>query len=242
MVSYLTARTRPMRGVHPALRLLSENGYADAGAAVAHLTASPHPSFIGIRPPGQGVTPLISIVPLPGSGSGALAAVAELDTIDPSRTRVVDTFRAKFPRTVLALSRVDAYAPRAAHLKWLLRMSAALIDLDERSFRRDHNDSGLIVRIDTPIIQHGTTLALDSRRLLRSLISYRNAGVAAPTLAASVFSALGAFAADAVRRVAWADPDIEVLACAGDLFTDNLLLRERARRALTRTRHRVLLA
>jgi Ser/Thr protein kinase RdoA (MazF antagonist) len=73
------------------------------------------------------------------------------------------------------------------------------------------------------------------------MMSYRLAGVPGHALAASVFTSLGEFTGDAVRRLVRAWPSAQVVVCAGDLFAHNVLLRDQARRSLSGLRLPVLL-
>jgi hypothetical protein len=227
-----------MTGLHPVLALLGDRGHDGAPAAVVHLSFSPSPSFVGIHRPGRDLTPLVSFLPLPPTGSGALEAVAG---IDDSAERLVARFRAAFPDTVARLEQVGFGTSPTPALSWLLNLCALLLDLDEDDVRRALNEVEETVRVDTPVIPEGDGFMLDGRRLLRSVMSYRVAGVPRHVLAASVFTSLGEFAGQAVRRLVRAWPAAEVVACAGDLFAGNVLLREQTRRSLTGLRRPVLL-
>lgn len=221
---------------HPAAVLLAARGYDGVPAAVAHLSFRDEGSFVGIREAGRPPAPLVSFMPLPGSGVGVLEAVAG---IDPAGGRLVQRFCRTFPATVTTLRGVDAGGP-SDDLRHLLGLCSLLLDLGEADVQRAMAGGENTVRLETAVVDDGGAFAMDGRRLLRSIMSYRVAEVPGFVLAASVFASLGDFTGQAVRRLVQAWPQAQVVACSGDLFAGNVILREQARRSLAAARRPVL--
>ncbi len=222
----------------PVLALLIAHGHPRSPAAAVHFSYAEAPSFVGLRQPGGPTLPLIPFLPMPGTGAGVLDTLAGLDE---AGARLVQRFRRDFPDTVARLTAVDYGSAATPELSWLLGMCSLALDLGAEDLRRAlHADDGG-VRVDTVVVPDGDGYAVDGRRLLRSVISYRIAGVAAHVLARSVFTSLGEFTGDAVRRLVRTWPSAQVIVCAGDLFASNIMLREQTRRSLVGLRRPVLL-
>jgi hydrogenase maturation factor HypF (carbamoyltransferase family) len=92
-----------------------------------------------------------------------------------------------------------------------------------------------LVKVDAVVVEEDGRYVLDSRRLLRSVMSYRIGAVPKHVVARSVFESLGDYAAAAIRRLL-RDWKVEVVVCAGDLFARNAFLADRTRRGLVRPR------
>ena len=204
-----------------------------AAAAVYFSFAEPD-SFVGVHDPGGRITRLIEFLPLPVRGADLLDAIASIDASGP---RLVANFRGAFPRlheAVLAFSpEEDALETEA--LAWLLGASSLLLGLEEADLVRASLSTAGGVRVDTVVIEQNGRYVFDGRRLLRSVISYRIAGVPGDVLARSVFESLGDFAAEAVRRLL-KDWHADAIICAGDLFAANTILRLRTRGAMVSLR------
>ncbi len=234
------SRTPPtaQREPDPVLALLTAHGHGALPAAAVQFSYAEVPSFVGLREPGGPTVPLVSFLPLPGTGAGVLDALAGLDD---SGARLVERFRRDFPDTVQRLTAVDCGSAATPAMSWLLGMCSLSMDLGAEDVRRAMHADGGGVRVDTVVVEDGDGYVVDGRRLLRSVISYRVAGVAAHVLARSVFTSLGEFTGDAVRRLVRAWPSAQVIVCAGDLFGSNIVLRNQARRSLVGLRLPVLL-
>jgi len=222
----------------PVVALLTERGHAVCTAAAVQFAFSEDPSFIGLYAPGHPLEHLVTFLPLPGTGIGVLDAV---HGIDDSGARLVERFDRAFPDTVARLAQIDVGAAATPALSWLLGLSSLLLDLEADDVHRALRGVDQGLRMDTVVIEDAGGYVLDGRRLLRSVMSYRLAGVAGHALAASVFTSLGEFTGEAVRRLVRALPAIQVVVCAGDLFASNVLLRTQARRSLSGLRLPVLL-
>jgi hypothetical protein len=219
--------------------LLAASGHARTPAAVVRFTMS-RDSWIGVHDAERGSTPLIELLPLPVTGAGLLAAI---EAVDENAGRLVAGFRRSFPDTCRRLAEFAPRLPTTAAdtpvLGWLCGAAALVLDLSEQDVELALA-GGPGVRLDTVVVPLGGGHALDGRRLLRSAMSYRIAGVPGHVLARSVFESLGLFAAAAVRRIR-TDWPAEVVACCGDLYAGNEILRQATRRGLAGRRVPVLM-
>ena len=123
-------------------------------------------------------------------------------------------------------------------LGWLLGACSVTLGMRDEDVARALGPVPGLVRVDTPVVERDGSYVLDSRWLLRSVMSYRIAAVANHVLARSVFESLGDYAATALRRLL-RDWKVEVVVCAGDLFARNRFIADRTRRGLVRPRLRV---
>lgn len=215
--------------------MLDLHGLAGSAAAVAYFSfADSALSFIGAHDPDGTITPLIEFLPLPVRGGELLEEIA---AIDENAATLLNNYRTQFSdifKRVLNFG-VEHEPERSGSLRWLLSACSLVLWLEEEDVARALAPSADGVRADTVVIEADGRFLLDGRRLLRSLMSYRLAGVPGHVLARSAFESLGDFAADAIRQLSrqW---KVDGVVCAGDLFERNVILRERTRRGLTRLR------
>ena len=220
-------------------RLLALHG-ADGEAAVAYFSFEGPQSFIGARDTAGALTPLIGFWPLPVRGGELLEAIAAIDENGP---RLIANYARTFPEL---FDEIGAFGReldpvRSESLGWLLAACSLVIGTQDEDIVRAMGSVETLLTLDTSVQPRAGSYALDSRRLLRSVMSYRIAGVENHVLVRSVFDALGEFAAVALRRLL-RDWRVGVVACAGDLFERNLFIAQRARRGLTRTDLQLYLA
>lgn len=210
--------------------LLSARGLADRRAAVVHFCLGPAASFIGVREPDAPATPLIEFLPLPTLGAELLSGIG---SVDESARRLLRQFVDVVPATAARVEAFDAgLDTRTPVLGWLFGAVSLLLDLDEPDLADVERRRAPSLRLDTVVVPAGSRSALDGRRLLRSVLSYRLAGVPGHVLARSVVESLGEFAADAVRRLLREWP-AQLVVCAGDLYARSDLLRGATSRGLT---------
>jgi hypothetical protein len=159
---------------------------------------------------------------------------------DENAARLLANYRAAFPETTdqLAAYGSDLDDLETPALGWLFLACSLVLSLDDTDAARALQISSG-VKVDTVVIEQDGQYLLDGRRLLRSLMSYRIAGVPTPLLAHSIFESLGDFVADAIRRLL-RDWTTDAVVCAGDLFAGNEILRSHTRQGLLRTRVPVL--
>lgn len=229
MTSPSAVRRAPMAPAEPIDAVLDAQGQHDVPAAVVHFSFARPDSYIGVRGADQVGRRVFSFLALPGTGAGVLAAI---EAVEVGTDPVLDAFEAAFPEAVARLRRYDAgLAPATSALYWLLGAVGVLLDVAEDVLERAAVDGGEAVALDVALIEDGGQLVLDGRRLLRSVMENRLAGVPQHVLLHSTFAALGGFAAQAVRQLAeqWT---IGVVVCAGDLFEHNEMLRRHTLAAL----------
>lgn len=209
--------------------LLDGHGLA-AAAAVAYLSFADPASCIAAYDRDGRLTPLIDFLPLPTQGAALCEAIAAIDENGP---RLVANFRRAFPADADRLSGFDAEVSIAdsAAPGWLFAACSLALGMAERDVRAALAPGIEPVGLDTFVIESGERFVLDSRRLLRSVMSYRIGGVPRHVLARSIFESLGAFTASAIIRLLreW---EAGAVVLAGDLFERNVILRERALQGL----------
>lgn len=197
-------------------------------AVVAHLSLRGTHSCIGVRDAAGQVTPLIQFWPLPLRGADLVAEIAAIDENSP---RLVTNFTQACPQEAARITQFgkgdeDLETPA---IGWLMLACSLVLGSNEADLAVARQVSD-VVEIDTVVIDEGGRYYLDGRRLLRSVMSYRIAGVSAPVLHRSVLESLGGFVADALRRVLQDHPTRAVV-CAGDLL-DSPFLRSRLSSAM----------
>jgi hypothetical protein len=226
-VSELLAPPQSEVDVHA---LVESRGLTEKAAAVVYFSFAERDSFIGAHDPGGRITRLIEFLPLPVHGADLLAAIA---SIDGNGARLVTNYRQEFPELFdgLASFKPEEGPLEIEALAWLLGAGSMILGLEQADLERALLASTVGVKVDTVVIEHDGRYVLDGRRLLRSAMSYRIAGVPRDVLARSIFESLGDFAADAVRRLL-KDWKADAIVCAGDLFAANNILRVRTRGAM----------
>lgn len=211
--------------------LLARNGLGGE-AAVAYFSFEGSQSFIAARDANGALAPLIGFWPLPVRGLDLLESIASIDDNAPA---LIDNYARGLPRLIDAVRDLGSQLEPVASesLGWLLAACSLVIGLQEGDVARALGPVETLVALDMAVLAREDRYAVDSRRLLRSLMSYRIAAVPNHVLARSVFESLGEFAANAIRRLL-RDWRVPVAVCAGDLFERNRFIAERARRGLTR--------
>jgi len=221
--------------------VLVRSVHGDCAAAAVHLSFAGEDSCIGLRQAGGPVRPLVTFRPLPVPGPALLDGLA---SDDENAERLARRFAEAHPAAVDALLRLGnevGTGPPSAALGRLLAACSLLLEAEEDDVRGAlHVTDG--VRLDVVAVEHGGRFVIDQHRLLRSMLSYRLAGTSTAVLLASVLGSLAEAVAVAVRRLLREWPDARVVACSGDLVTENPVLRERLHRALATARRPVVLA
>ncbi len=210
--------------------LVEGHGLTDKAVAVVYFSFADPVSFVGSHDPGGRITPLIEFLPIPVRGTALLEAIA---SIDENGARLVANYKQAFPDLY---DRVAEFGQEEEPIEteilgWLLGASSLVIGLEQEDLGRALVPSLLGVKVDTVVLERDGRYLFDGRRLLRSLMSYRIAGVPRDVLGRSVFESLGDFAADAVRRLV-KDWKADAIVCAGDLFAGNSILRVQTRGAM----------
>jgi hypothetical protein len=210
--------------------LAESHGLTQKAAAVVYFSFAEPDSFLGTHDPGGRITRLIEFLPLPVRGADLLDAIASIDETGP---RLIANYRQAFPELYhgFASFSPEEGAIEIEALAWLLGATSLILGLEERDLARALVPAEGGVKVDTAVIEKDGRYLLDGRRLLRSVMSYRIAGVPRDVLARSVFESLGDFAAEAVRRLL-KDWKADAIVCAGDLFAANNILRVRTRGAM----------
>lgn len=217
-------------------RLLERHGLTGE-AAVAFFSFKSPQSFIAARDASGSIEPLIGFWPLPVRGHALLDAIA---SIDDNGRRLVANYETSLPELTQGIRAFGSELEpvESESLGWLLAACSVTLGMGEEDVARTLGPVPRLVKVDTPVVERDGGYVLDSRCLLRSVMSYRIAEVPNPELMRSVFESLGEYAAIAVRRLL-RDWKVEVVVCAGDLFARNRFIAERARRGLVRPRLRV---
>ena len=214
--------------------LLERHGLSDAAAAVVLFSFQSPQSFIAARDPDGRITPLIGFFPLPVRGDDLLGAIASIDESGP---RLIGNYERAFPELVDAIRAFgsDLQAVDSESLGWLLGACSLVLGMEEEDVVMALGAIPELVKVDTVVVEEDGRYVLDSRRLLRSVMSYRIGAVPKHVVARSVFESLGDYAANGVRRLL-RDWKVEVVVCAGDLFAHNQFIADRARRGLVRSK------
>ncbi|MGO9754383.1 MAG: hypothetical protein ACLP8S_24700 [Solirubrobacteraceae bacterium] len=201
-------------------------------AAVAYFSFEGPQSFIAARDASGVLAPLIGFWPLPVRGVDLLEAVASIDDSGP---RLIDNYARGLPELIDVVRALGSELEpvESESLGWLLAACSLVVGMQEEDVARALCSVEALVQLDLAVLPRNDRYAVDSRRLLRSLMSYRIAAVPNHVLARSVFESLGEFAANAIRRLL-RDWRVPVAVCAGDLFQRNRFIAERARKGLTR--------
>ena len=217
--------------------LLEHHDLDRVAVAVAFFSFQSPQSFIAARDPDGRITPLIGFYPLPVRGGELIDSIASIDENGP---RLIANYERGFPELMdgirafgTELEPVDSES-----LGWLLAACSLMLGMQDEDVVNALGPVPSVVNVDTVVVEHGGRYVLDSRRLLRSLMSFRIADVPNHVLARSVFESLGDYAASAVRRLL-RDWKVEVVVCAGDLFARNSFIADRTRRGLARPTLRV---
>jgi hypothetical protein len=210
--------------------LVDSHGLAENAAAVVYFSFAEPDSFVGAHDPGGRITRLIEFLPLPVRGADLLDSIASIDENGP---RLVANYREAFPELCESVASFcpEEHVIETEALAWLLGANSLILGLEEPDLARALHATSDGVKVDTVVIEQGGRYLVDGRRLLRSAMSYRIAGVPRDILARSAFESLGDFAADAVRRLL-KDWKADAIVCAGDLFAANNILRLRTRSAM----------
>jgi hypothetical protein len=218
--------------------LLERHNRSEAAAAVAFFSFESPKSFIAARDPDGTITPLIGFWPLPVRGSDLLEAIVG---IDENGERLVANYETAFPALAQTVRKFGAELEpvESESLGWLLAACSLVLGMHEEDVARALGPVPSLVKVDTVVEKHEGRYAFDSRRLLRSAMSFKIGAVPTHVVARSVFDSLGDYAANAVRRLL-RDWKVDVVACAGDLFARNQFIAERMRRGLVRPGLQVL--
>jgi hypothetical protein len=212
--------------------VLECHGLGDAAAAVAFFSFESPQSFIAARDPDGRITPLIGFFPLPVRGAELLEAIASIDENGP---RLIANYEHAFPQLTDELrafgSELDPVDSES--VGWLLAACSLTLGMTEADVAMALGPMERLVKVDTVVVEQDERYVLDSRRLLRSVMSYRIGEVERHILARSVFDSLGDYAANAVRRLL-RDWKVGVVVCAGNLFARNQFIADRTRRGLLR--------
>jgi hydrogenase maturation protein HypF len=218
--------------------LLERHERSDVAAAVAFFSLESPKSFIAARDADGTITPLIGFWPLPVRGGELLDAIAG---IDETGERLIVNYQETFLELTETIRSFGAELEpfESESLGWLLAACSLTLGMTEDDVARALGPLPSLVKVDTEVVEHEERYVLDSRRLLRSVMSYRIADVPSHVLARSVFEALGDYAANAVRRLL-RDWKVDLVVCAGDLFARNQFIAERTRRGLVRPNVQVL--
>lgn len=213
-------------------QLLERHGVGSAAAAVAFFSFESPQSFIAARDSDGRITPLIGFFPLPVRGGELFDAIAQIDEHGP---RLIANYARAFPELfgAIRLFGSELEPVGSESLGWLLAACSLTLGMQEEDVARALGPIPSLVNVDTVVVEHEGRYLLDSRRLLRSLMSYRIGEVERHVLARSVFESLGDYAASAVRRLL-RDWKVDHVVCAGDLFARNQFIADRARRGLVR--------
>lgn len=210
--------------------LIESRQLTEKAAAVVYFSFAEADSFVGAYDPGGRITRLIEFIPLPVRGADLLDVIGSIDGNGP---RLIANYRQTFPElydSLVAFNPEEGPVGTEA-VAWLLGANSLILGLDESDLLKALLPATGGVKVDTVVIDQAGRYVFDGRRLLRSVMSYRIAGVPRDVLARSVFESLGDFAAEAVRRLL-KDWKAEAIVCAGDLFAANNILRVRTRSAM----------
>lgn len=206
----------------------------DQAVAVAWLSFDDPDSMIAAHDPDGKVSPLIGFDTLPMRGTDLLTAVAGIDENGP---RLVANYRLAFPDLTAAIESFDpgVGAVSSSAPGWLFAAASLLIGMEEADVTAAMAPEPEAVEVDTFVAPGARGYSLEGARLLRSVMSYRLAGVERHVLARSIFVSLGNFVGTAMVRLLkeWQP---RAIVCAGDLFAQNRILRDQARSALTTVR------
>ena len=213
---------------------LARYGMADQAVAVVWLSFDDPDSMVAAHDPDGRISPLIGFEALPMRGAELLAAVAAIDDNGP---RLVANYRRAFPELTSTIEAFDAGvgALSSSAPGWLFAAASLLIGMEEGDVAAAMAPEPEAVEVDTFVAPGTRGYNLEGTRLLRSVMSYRIAGVERHVLARSIFVSLGNFVGTAMVRLLkeWQP---RAIVCAGDLFAQNRILREQARSALATVR------
>jgi hypothetical protein len=213
-------------------QLLAAKGRSGSAAAVVYLSLQAPQSFVAARDPDGKLTPLIGFMALPLRGEDLLAAIAGIDENGP---RLLVNYERMFPELMATIREfcTELEPAESDSLRWLLAAASVVIGLQEEDLRLALEPAGQLVQLDAVVVEQGDGYVFDSRRLLRSMMSYRIAGVESHQLVRSLFDSLGNYAGTAVRRLL-RDWKVDTMVAAGDVFASNPFVAERTRRGLIR--------
>ncbi len=221
-------------------RAVALHGFEDKPLAIAHFSFSEPHSVIAAHSPGGRITPLVEFLPLPMRGAELLRSIASIDEQGP---RLIGNFRKLFSDLA---AEVDDFDPEvdiadSAALGWLFASASLLLGLSQAEAEEALLYESETVKLDTYLVEIAGHNFLDSRRMLRSLMSYRIAGVQNHVLARSIFISLGNFTGEVVRRLL-SDFDAKAVLCLGDLFFANRILADSARSSMATLRVPIFLS
>ncbi len=205
-------------------------GFGGQNVAVAYYSFNDPDSMIAAHDQMGIVAPLVTFGSLPMRGSDLLDVIASIDENGP---RLVANYRKTFPELTI---QIEAFDPgvgisETAAPGWIFALVALVLGMSESDVSQALTTSHEAVEIDTFIDDDEGSYYLDTRRIVRSVMSYHIAGVDKGVLARSVFIALGSFVSDALRRLLkeW---KAKAILCIGDLFTYNQILRSQTKGSL----------
>ncbi len=213
---------------------LARYGMVDQAVAVAWLSFDDPNSMIAAVDPDGKVSPLIGFSALPMRGADLLAAVAGIDENGP---RLVANYRRAFPELAASVEAFDSGVGAIASSApgWLFAATSLVIGMQEGDVAAAMAPDPEAVEVDTFVAPGAGHYHLESARLVRSVMSYRIAGVERHVLGRSVFVSLGNFVGTAMVRLL-KDWQPRAIVCAGNLFAQNRILREQTRSALATVR------
>jgi hypothetical protein len=206
-------------------------GFAGQSVAVAHYSFNDPNSMIAAYDQTGIVAPLVTVGNLPMSGSDLLDVLSSIDENGP---RLIANYRKEFPELMI---QIEAFDPEVGISEtsapgWIFALVSLVLGMSESDVAQALTTSHEAVEIDTFIEDDEGRYYLDTRRIIRSVMSYHIAGVDKGVIARSVFVALGSFISDALRRLLkeW---NARAILCIGDLFTYNQILRNQTKGSLS---------
>ncbi|NNN12432.1 MAG: hypothetical protein HKL81_01610 [Acidimicrobiaceae bacterium] len=212
-------------------QIVAAYGFAGQSVAVAHYSFNDPNSMIAAYDQTGIVAPLVTVGNLPMSGSDLLDVVASIDENGP---RLIANYRREFPELMI---QIEAFDPEVGISEtsapgWIFALVSLVLGMSESDVAQALTTSHEAIEIDTFIEDDEGRYYLDTRRIIRSVMSYHIAGVDKGVIARSVFIALGGFVSDALRRLLkeW---NARAILCIGDLFTYNQILRNQTKGSLS---------
>ncbi len=212
-------------------QIVGAYGFAGQSVAVAYYSFNDPNSMIAAYDQTGIVYPLVALGNLPMSGTDLLAVIASIDESGP---RIIANYRKEFSEL---MHQIEAFDPEVGISEtsapgWIFALVALVLGMSESDVSQALRTSNEAVEIDTFIEDDEGRYYLDTRRIIRSVMSYHLAGVDKAVIARSVFVALGSFVSDALRRLLkeW---NARAILCIGDLFTYNQILRNQTKGSLS---------
>ncbi|MEF3191595.1 MAG: hypothetical protein K6347_03455 [Campylobacterales bacterium] len=173
--------------------------------------------------PGREPARLSGFLPLPKQGALVWDAI---EVLDESASRLLPRFYERFPECYEVLQSLDVGELATDAPLWMLACAGAIMGLsDEEVVEALKMERGSL-QVEMKNRLDGGIARLDTLRALRSLISYKVAGVANAQLAFSLFESLADYLLATLNDAAHHFPVLRVLT-VGDLIAGNIILRRR---------------